>query len=76
MSASTQRGTLGTVVIDIPACKGCELCVVVCPPRVLEMAEEHNEQGYRYPRLLEGCIACGLCAQICPDTVFQVWRFT
>ena len=29
--------TRGTVVIDVEACKGCDLCIDACPPRVLVM---------------------------------------
>jgi len=28
---------LATVTIDIELCKGCLLCIPVCPPRVLVM---------------------------------------
>ena len=27
----------GTVVIDVEACKGCDLCIDACPPGVLVM---------------------------------------
>jgi 2-oxoglutarate ferredoxin oxidoreductase subunit delta len=68
--------TRGTVVIDIPACKGCELCIDACPPRVLQMTTDRvNERGYRYPELVAGCIACQACSRICPDFVFQVYRY-
>lgn len=66
----------GTVVIDTAACKGCELCIDACPPRVLTMTSTaRNDAGHLYPELHAGCIACGLCAQVCPDFVFQVWRY-
>jgi 2-oxoglutarate ferredoxin oxidoreductase subunit delta len=66
----------GTVVIDESVCKGCELCIEACPPRVLTMTtERRNEAGYLLPELHQGCIACGLCSQVCPDFVFQVWRY-
>jgi 2-oxoglutarate ferredoxin oxidoreductase subunit delta len=68
--------TRGTVVIDVEACKGCDLCIDACRPRVLVMTEaERNSKGYRFPQLLAGCTACRACAQICPDFVFQVWKF-
>ena len=63
-----------TVTIDVETCKGCELCVPVCPPRVLVMSEERNGMGYPYPVLLEGCTGCELCAKICPDFCFEVYR--
>jgi 2-oxoglutarate ferredoxin oxidoreductase subunit delta len=63
-----------TVVIDVETCKGCELCIPVCPPRVLVMSEDRNRTGYRYPVLLEGCTGCELCWKICPDFCFEVYR--
>lgn len=63
-----------TVTIDIETCKGCELCIPVCPPRVLVMSEPVNGKGYRYPLLLEGCTGCELCAKVCPDFCFAVYR--
>ena len=68
--------TLGTVVIDVDACKGCDLCIDACPPRVLEMTTaEVNARGYRYPVLLSGCTGCNICAQVCPDFCFQVYKY-
>jgi 2-oxoglutarate ferredoxin oxidoreductase subunit delta len=68
--------TRGTVVIDREACKGCDLCIEACPPRVLRMTtSDLNERGYRYPVLVEGCTACKACSQICPDFVFQVYKY-
>ena len=60
--------TRGTVVIDVEACKGCDLCIDACPPGVLEMTtHDVNTRGYRYPLLLAGCTGCKACARICPD---------
>ena len=72
---STSALTRGHVVIDTEACKGCELCIEACPPRVLLMTtHEVNATGYRYPVLLPGCTGCKACSQICPDFVFQVYK--
>jgi 2-oxoglutarate ferredoxin oxidoreductase subunit delta len=65
----------GTVNIDTRVCKGCELCIVACPPRVLVMSDDINELGYRYPRLLAGCTGCLACLQVCPDFVFDVYKY-
>lgn len=68
--------TRGTLVIDVDACKGCDLCIDACPPGVLVMTtHEVNERGYRYPQLLPGCTGCRACSQICPDFVFQVYKY-
>jgi 2-oxoglutarate ferredoxin oxidoreductase subunit delta len=66
--------TRGTVVIDVEACKGCDLCIDACKPGVLVMTGATNRRGYRYPELRAGCTGCRACAQICPDFVFQVWK--
>jgi len=67
--------SVGTVVIDVETCKGCELCIPVCPPKVLEMSSEVNAIGFRYPLLVrDGCTGCELCAEICPDYCFDVYR--
>jgi 2-oxoglutarate ferredoxin oxidoreductase subunit delta len=69
--------TRGTVTVDRHLCKGCELCIPACPPKVLDMsaAEDVNELGFRYPRLRPGCTGCMACLQICPDFVFEVYKF-
>ncbi len=67
----------GTVVIDRDRCKGCELCVHVCPQNVLHLSADYNARGYRPVMLDESqnvCTGCGVCAVICPDVVFTVYR--
>ena len=63
-----------TVTIDVETCKGCALCIDVCPPRVLEMSADVNGMGYRYPLLHDGCTGCELCYKVCPDFCFEVYR--
>ena len=72
MSATAPRGT---VVIDAERCKGCELCIPACPPRVLRMSTTRNESGYLIPELLEGCTGCNACLMVCPDFCFEVYQF-
>jgi 2-oxoglutarate ferredoxin oxidoreductase subunit delta len=67
-------GSKGTLVIEVDQCKGCELCITACPPRVLEMSAEVSAMGYRYPVLHEGCTGCTACQIVCPDAVFEVYR--
>jgi len=72
VSADTTRGT---VVIAEARCKGCELCVPACPPRVLRMSERRNAIGARLPELLPGCTGCGACLLVCPDFCFEVYKY-
>ena len=65
----------GTVTIDTETCKGCELCIPACPPRVLTMTKDLNGLGYHYPQLHPGCTGCAACLFVCPDFCFEVFRF-
>jgi 2-oxoglutarate ferredoxin oxidoreductase subunit delta len=65
------------VVIDEKRCKGCAICVAVCPKDCLAVLETFNQAGYYYPAMTEGaeCTGCGACVKLCPDfavTVFEV----
>ena len=65
----------GFVSIDEERCKGCAMCVTVCPPQVLQLAvDRYNSRGYRPIELLPGCTGCEMCYRICPDFVFEVYR--
>jgi 2-oxoglutarate ferredoxin oxidoreductase subunit delta len=64
----------GHVAIAASRCKGCELCIPACPPRVLVMSETRNAQGFAYPELLPGCTGCAACLLVCPDFCFDVYR--
>ena len=57
-------------------CKGCELCVHICPKHVLALDERVvNRLGYHPVYLTDAaaCTSCALCARICPDVAFAVY---
>ena len=72
MTTITSRGT---VRIDTEACKGCELCITACPPRVLTMGGDLTRAGFHYPLLEPGCTGCAACLFVCPDFCFEVYRY-
>src|SRR5262245_37433382 len=58
----------GHVEIDSGECKGCGLCVEVCPPEVLELAPELNPYVVHPAQYKgEGCTGCGVCYYCCPE---------
>lgn len=66
----------GNVVISDKYCKGCELCIAVCPKHLLEIDPKNiTSKGYHPARLSgEGCTGCALCAIVCPDAAITVYR--
>jgi len=75
MSGERTITSRGTVTIDVEMCKGCELCIPACPPKVLSMSHDLNRLGVRYPQLHPGCTGCAACLMVCPDFVFEVFRY-
>jgi 2-oxoglutarate ferredoxin oxidoreductase subunit delta len=64
--------------IDPEYCKGCDLCVKVCPRKVYDRGEELSERGYMVPIVSrpQDCLnqgrgsdrlACDKCMMTCPD---------
>jgi len=49
-------------------CKGCSLCIGVCPKSVLELSDRMKSTPMR-----EGdCIGCRQCENICPDFAITI----
>lgn len=68
----------GTIIVDQARCKGCGLCVTVCPQHVLALEEDLlNAKGYHPAALVDPdhqCTGCSVCAIICPDAAITVYR--
>jgi len=65
------------VIFNLDRCKGCGLCVSVCPKHILWLDETvTNIKGYNPSGISDQdkCIACGNCARICPDSVITVLK--
>ena len=60
--------------IDRDRCKGCGLCVTVCPKNVLEISKKINTKGYfpAYQERPEDCIFCAICCTMCPDVAITI----
>lgn len=60
--------------IDSDRCKGCGLCVTICPKNVLEISEQVNPKGYfpAFQARPQDCIKCALCCTMCPDVAITI----
>ena len=65
------RTPIGQVYLIPERCKGCRICVELCPMNVLEISSSINSKGYHYPELADGqegkCVQCDFCTLICPE---------
>ena len=66
----------GAVVVNTERCKGCDLCVVSCPTKVLSLSIETNLKGYSFSEMSNSanCVGCSACAKVCPDACITVYR--
>ncbi|MBI4294768.1 MAG: ferredoxin family protein [Chloroflexi bacterium] len=68
----------GLLYADQERCKGCELCIEVCPVKVLEPSRQLNSRGVYPPTLKDGghCTLCTLCESMCPDLAIFLLKDT
>ena len=64
----------GRIVIDTERCKGCRLCVTICPQKSIVISQESNQNGY-FPAQAKNtnCTGCAQCAIVCPEGIIEVF---
>lgn len=65
------------IIVDERYCKGCSLCITVCPKDCIELdPDKITAKGYHPARLTDEnlCTGCTNCALICPDVAITVER--
>jgi 2-oxoglutarate ferredoxin oxidoreductase subunit delta len=57
-------------------CKGCQLCINVCPKKHLKMSVAFNKSGLHFIEEDQEneCIGCKNCVIICPDTAIELYQ--
>lgn len=68
---------MGKTRIDPERCKGCAICVSVCPMHILRLSKEAlNIKGFHPAENfdMDKCTGCAACALMCPDTCIEVER--
>ncbi len=57
-------------------CKGCGLCVAICPKKIVSMDHPVNSKGYAPAGVEneEACIGCASCAVMCPDGAIEIYQ--
>lgn len=64
------------ITINESRCKGCALCTIACPKKLVSMSDAPNSLGFTVAVFAdpEKCTGCALCAQICPDVAICVFK--
>ena len=64
------------ITINQDKCKGCLLCVSVCPKGSIKQKPSLNKKGVKPVEFKEGseCLGCSMCAIICPDACIEVFK--
>ena len=57
-------------------CKGCGLCTIACPHKLVTLSTVPNSMGYTVAVFSnpEKCTGCALCAEMCPDVAITVFK--
>lgn len=71
-----KKKNTGKIVINKERCKGCQLCITVCPKHLLEISKTTNKFGYLPVKVIKDdeCSGCALCACVCPDLAIEVYK--
>ena len=64
------------VIINPERCKGCGLCIEVCPNRMLRLSASFNALGTHFVEADAdiACSGCRRCAIICPDVAIELYE--
>ncbi len=73
--AKKRKMPKGFITVNEIYCKGCGLCVEVCPEGILDLAVRLNRMGYHpAEKKSDTCSGCANCALVCPEAAITVKR--
>lgn len=67
---------MATIKIKQQYCKGCMLCIPLCPNKALVVSKVLNNYGIHPVVFKENgtCNGCKGCALICPDVAIEILK--
>lgn len=68
------KSVLRKIVVSEELCKGCGICIALCPLKVLVKSDKLSPRGV-YPPVSTGgnkCTGCRMCEYYCPDFAVYV----
>ncbi len=67
---------MANIDIDKVCCKGCDICIEICPKKVFAKSRKRNKYGTNMPEAVnaQACVLCRMCERLCPDGAIDVVR--
>lgn len=64
------------IVVSEELCKGCGICIALCPLKVLGKSHKLSSRGVYPPMPISNnrCTGCRICEHYCPDFAVYVVR--
>ena len=74
MKKASEKKKESKIKVNQKWCKGCYICLEVCPKKVFEKSKEVSEKGFNSVVVAhpEECTACLQCEMLCPDLAINV----
>ncbi|MCC6477028.1 4Fe-4S binding protein [bacterium] len=71
---SESSNKLYRLVVNETWCKGCKICVDMCPTKTLAMVEAPDRWEGSIVKVvaMDACTGCGVCEAECPDFAIVV----
>jgi 2-oxoglutarate ferredoxin oxidoreductase subunit delta len=68
------KRTSPKVLVNEELCKGCGICMRLCPMKVLEKSSELSQRGVYIPIPTgkDKCTGCRICEYYCPDLAIYI----
>jgi 2-oxoglutarate ferredoxin oxidoreductase subunit delta len=65
---------MAKVRINVERCKGCGLCLAVCPKKNLKTGGTINARGVFAAVVVDekDCTGCGMCYVMCPEVCIEI----
>ena len=67
---------MAKIEVATERCKGCGLCIMNCPKKIIQIGNNINSNGYFIAEQIDNqkCTGCALCAVVCPDVAITVYK--